>query len=181
MNENGISGMENEYIYRHHKHDEMRDNQCSSALVKHIKAPLHLVWSLVRRFDQPQKYKSFISRFVVQGDLEIGSVREVNVKSRLPATTSTERLELLDDEEHILRIMHGERQPRVSLWEIEPLTTFPMYPSSFPLRLKRPWPSCLPNPLVCLLIVFRRLKINLINVAHFGNVLYLTGRKCCSS
>ncbi|XP_077253827.1 auxin response factor 6-like isoform X2 [Tasmannia lanceolata] len=34
----------------------------------------------------------------------------------------------------------GERQPRVSLWEIEPLTTFPMYPSSFPLRLKRPWP-----------------------------------------
>ncbi|KAJ8761902.1 hypothetical protein K2173_006504 [Erythroxylum novogranatense] len=34
----------------------------------------------------------------------------------------------------------GERQPRVSLWEIEPLTTFPMYPSPFPLRLKRPWP-----------------------------------------
>ncbi|KAH8483109.1 hypothetical protein H0E87_027749 [Populus deltoides] len=33
----------------------------------------------------------------------------------------------------------GERQPRVSLWEIEPLTSFPMYPSLFPLRLKRPW------------------------------------------
>ncbi|XP_018685927.2 auxin response factor 12 isoform X1 [Musa acuminata AAA Group] len=33
----------------------------------------------------------------------------------------------------------GERQPRVSLWEIEPLTTFPMYPSLFPLRLNRPW------------------------------------------
>ncbi|XP_047319683.1 auxin response factor 8-like isoform X2 [Impatiens glandulifera] len=33
----------------------------------------------------------------------------------------------------------GERQPRVSLWEIEPLTTFPMYSSLFPLRLKRPW------------------------------------------
>uniref|UniRef100_A0A5B7A1Y1 Auxin response factor n=1 Tax=Davidia involucrata TaxID=16924 RepID=A0A5B7A1Y1_DAVIN len=33
----------------------------------------------------------------------------------------------------------GERQPRVSLWEIEPLTTFPLYPSLFPLRLKRPW------------------------------------------
>ncbi|KAJ8749370.1 hypothetical protein K2173_018859 [Erythroxylum novogranatense] len=39
----------------------------------------------------------------------------------------------------------GERQPRVSLWEIEPLTTFPMYPSHFPLRLKRPWPSGLPS------------------------------------
>ncbi|XP_051151932.1 auxin response factor 6-like [Andrographis paniculata] len=38
----------------------------------------------------------------------------------------------------------SERQPRVSLWEIEPLTTFPMYPSPFSLRLKRPWPSGLP-------------------------------------
>ncbi|XWS30611.1 hypothetical protein CRYUN_Cryun23aG0000700 [Craigia yunnanensis] len=33
----------------------------------------------------------------------------------------------------------GERQLRVSLWEIEPLTTFPMYPSLFPLKLKCPW------------------------------------------
>ncbi|KAL2499123.1 Auxin response factor 8 [Abeliophyllum distichum] len=33
----------------------------------------------------------------------------------------------------------GERQPRVSLWEIQPLTTFPMYSSLFPLRLKRSW------------------------------------------
>ncbi|KAJ7960592.1 Auxin response factor [Quillaja saponaria] len=39
----------------------------------------------------------------------------------------------------------GDRQPRVSLWDIEPLTTFPMYPSPFPLRLKRPWPSGLPS------------------------------------
>ncbi|XP_027339759.1 auxin response factor 6-like isoform X1 [Abrus precatorius] len=39
----------------------------------------------------------------------------------------------------------GERQPRVSLWEIEPLTTFPMYPSPFPFRLKRPWPPGMPS------------------------------------
>eukprot|EP00268_Persea_americana_P025927 TRINITY_DN2526_c2_g4_i1.p1 TRINITY_DN2526_c2_g4~~TRINITY_DN2526_c2_g4_i1.p1 ORF type:complete len:187 (-),score=29.30 TRINITY_DN2526_c2_g4_i1:504-1064(-) len=102
MSANG-SRMETEYIRRHHQH-QMRENQCSSALVKHIRAPVHLVWSLVRRFDQPQKYKPFISRCVVQGDLEIGSVREVDVKSGLPATTSTERLELLDDNEHILSI-----------------------------------------------------------------------------
>ncbi|CAN6338971.1 unnamed protein product [Urochloa humidicola] len=38
----------------------------------------------------------------------------------------------------------GDKQPRVSLWEIEPLTTFPMYPTAFPLRLKRPWASGLP-------------------------------------
>ncbi|XP_065865111.1 uncharacterized protein [Euphorbia lathyris] len=37
-------------------------------------------------------------------ELGIGSVREVNVKSGLPATTSTERLKLLDDEEHILGV-----------------------------------------------------------------------------
>lgn len=107
------SGIETQYIRRHHKHD-LRDNQCSSALVKHIKAPVHLVWSLVRRFDQPQKYKPFISRCIMQGELSIGSVREVNVKSGLPATTSTERLEQLDDEEHILgiRIVGGDHRLR---------------------------------------------------------------------
>lgn len=73
------------------------------------------VWSLVRSFDQPQKYKPFVSRCIVQGDLEIGSVREVNVKSGLPATTSTERLELLDDEEHIfgMRIVGGDHRLKV--------------------------------------------------------------------
>nr|ARJ31355.1 PYL4 [Epimedium pseudowushanense] len=114
MNGNGYNTrIESEYIYRHHRH-ETRENQCSSALVKHIKAPVPLVWSLVRRFDQPQKYKPFISRCVVQGDLEIGSVREVNVKSGLPATTSTERLEMLDDDAHILsmKIVGGDHRLR---------------------------------------------------------------------
>lgn len=37
----------------------------------------------------------------MQWDLEIGCVREVNVKSGLPATTSKERLERLNDEEHV--------------------------------------------------------------------------------
>ncbi|XP_020573313.1 abscisic acid receptor PYL8-like [Phalaenopsis equestris] len=95
--------LESEYVMRHHRHD-LKENQCSSFLVKHIKSPVHLVWSLVRRFDQPQKYKPFISRCVVQGNMEIGSVREVNVKSGLPATTSMERLEFLDDNEHVLSI-----------------------------------------------------------------------------
>ncbi|XP_042753469.1 abscisic acid receptor PYL9 [Lactuca sativa] len=62
------------------------------------------VCSLVRRFDQPQKYKPFISKCTMYGDLNIGSVRHVNVKARLPATTSTESVELLDDNEHILGI-----------------------------------------------------------------------------
>ncbi|XP_050236628.1 abscisic acid receptor PYL9 [Mercurialis annua] len=97
------SAVESQYIRRHHRH-QINDNQCTSTLVKHIKAPVHLVWSLVRRFDQPQRYKPFVSRCIVNGELGIGSVREVNVKSGLPATTSTEMLELLDDEEHILGI-----------------------------------------------------------------------------
>jgi abscisic acid receptor (PYR/PYL family) len=69
----------------------------------------------VRRFDQPQKYKPFISRCVVLGNLEIGSLREVDVRSGLPATTSTERLELLDDDEHIfsIRIVGGDHRLKV--------------------------------------------------------------------
>ncbi|MED6184957.1 Abscisic acid receptor pyl9 [Stylosanthes scabra] len=106
--------MEREYIRMHHdRHqhqaqEEEEKKQCSSTLVKHIKAPAPLVWSLVRRFDEPQKYKPFVSRCTVQpqgqGDLAVGSLRQVNVKSGLPATTSTERLEQLDDHQRILGV-----------------------------------------------------------------------------
>ncbi|XP_022992404.1 abscisic acid receptor PYL8-like [Cucurbita maxima] len=106
--------MESHYIQRYHTHNPTH-NQCSSAVLTHINAPVHLVWSLVRRFDRPQRYKPFVSRCVVRGDgLGIGSLREVDVKSGLPATTSTERLELLDDEEHILgvKIVGGDHRLR---------------------------------------------------------------------
>lgn len=51
----------------------------------------------------------------MQGNLEVGSLREVDVKTGLPATTSTERLELLDDDEHILsiRIIGGDHRLKV--------------------------------------------------------------------
>lgn len=49
MNGNGvvvqngaIGGLETEYIQKHHRHDPA-DNLCTSVLVKHIKAPVHLV------------------------------------------------------------------------------------------------------------------------------------------
>ncbi|KAK1421442.1 hypothetical protein QVD17_23779 [Tagetes erecta] len=110
-NNNNNNLVEMEYIKKHHRH-HISDNQCTSVLLKHIKAPVHLVWSLVRRFDQPQKYKPFVSRCVAKGNLEIGSLREVDVKSGLPATTSTERLELLDDDQHIfsVRIIGGDHR-----------------------------------------------------------------------
>ncbi|KAG6579326.1 Abscisic acid receptor PYL8 [Cucurbita argyrosperma subsp. argyrosperma] len=110
-NVGGFSNAEWELIRRYHR-TEPAENQCTSQLVKRIKAPVHLVWSLVRRFDQPQRYKPFVSRCVLKGNLEIGTLREVDVKSGLPATTSTERLELLDDDRHILsmRIVGGDHR-----------------------------------------------------------------------
>ncbi|KAJ4752426.1 Abscisic acid receptor PYR1 [Rhynchospora pubera] len=85
-----------------HQH-ELGESQCTSALVKHINAPLDIVWSLVRRFDEPQRYKPFVKQCVMrEGGLEVGSIREIEVASGLPATSSVEQLERLDDDEHIL-------------------------------------------------------------------------------
>lgn len=105
------------------------------------------MWSLVRRFDQPQRYKPFVSRCVVQGDLEIGSVREVNVKSGLPATTSTERLEFLDDKERIfsMRIVGGDHRLKVQCFLVLVLFLIPNVTSLLnylPFRIILFW--CLP-------------------------------------
>ncbi|KAG4954753.1 hypothetical protein JHK87_040347 [Glycine soja] len=86
-NDGELSSTEMECIRRHHRQEAADDNQCASSLIKHIRASLPLVvWSLVKRFDEPH------------------NLREVDVKSSLPATTSTERLEILDDNHHILSV-----------------------------------------------------------------------------
>ncbi|XP_007008854.2 PREDICTED: abscisic acid receptor PYL4 [Theobroma cacao] len=78
-------------------------NQCCSAVVQAIEAPVETVWSVVRRFDNPQAYKHFLkSCHVIVGDGNVGTLREVHVVSGLPAASSTERLEILDDERHVL-------------------------------------------------------------------------------
>ncbi|KAL6574566.1 Abscisic acid receptor pyl4 [Orobanche minor] len=78
-------------------------NQCCSAVAQHISAPVSTVWSVVRRFDNPQAYKHFVkSCHVILGDGDVGSLREVRVISGLPAVSSTERLEILDDERHVI-------------------------------------------------------------------------------
>jgi hypothetical protein len=85
------------------------------------------VWSLVRSFDQPQKYKPFVARCVVRGgQLEIGSLRDVNVKTGLPATTSTERLERLDDDEHLLSVkfVGGDHRLQVRTLRLLSLSAF---------------------------------------------------------
>ncbi|XP_019151172.1 PREDICTED: abscisic acid receptor PYL4-like [Ipomoea nil] len=78
-------------------------NQCCSAVVQEVSAPLDAVWALVRRFDNPQAYKHFLkSCHVVVGDgSSVGTLREVRVVSGVPAVSSTERLDILDDERHV--------------------------------------------------------------------------------
>lgn len=81
------------------------------------------VWSLVRRFDEPQKYKPFVRRCVMrEGGLEVGSVREIEVTSGLPATTSIEQLERLDDNEHILGIRKLGGNHRLKVYSLMSLS-----------------------------------------------------------
>ncbi|KAJ8484627.1 hypothetical protein OPV22_017112 [Ensete ventricosum] len=101
-----------EAVAGHHEH-AVGPNQCCSAVVQEVKAPVAAVWSVVRRFDQPQAYKRFVrSCDVVVGDGDVGTLREVSVVSGLPAANSTERLEILDDERHVLsfRVIGGEHR-----------------------------------------------------------------------
>ncbi|KAJ4704350.1 Abscisic acid receptor like [Melia azedarach] len=89
-------------VARFHTH-ALGPNQCCSSVVQQIAAPVATVWSVVRRFDNPQAYKHFVkSCHVINGDGDVGTLREVHVISGLPAANSTERLEILDDERHVI-------------------------------------------------------------------------------
>ncbi|CAD6247528.1 unnamed protein product [Miscanthus lutarioriparius] len=81
-----------------------------------VDAPLAAVWPIVRGFATPQRYKHFIKSCDLRaGDgATVGSVREVTVVSGLPTSTSTERLEILDDDRHILsfRVVGGDHRLR---------------------------------------------------------------------
>ncbi|KAG9156828.1 hypothetical protein Leryth_022745 [Lithospermum erythrorhizon] len=91
-----------ETVALHHTH-RVGPNQCCSAVIKHISAPIPTVWSVVRRFDNPQAYKHFVkSCHVIIGDGDVGTLREVHVISGLPAANSTERLEIIDDDRHVI-------------------------------------------------------------------------------
>ncbi|CAI9775713.1 unnamed protein product [Fraxinus pennsylvanica] len=98
-------------IVSYHAFDEM-PNTCTSLITQRIDAPAEAVWPFVRRFDSPQKYKHFIKSCRMIGDGGVGSIREATVISGLPASTSTERLEILDDEKHVLsfRVVGGEHR-----------------------------------------------------------------------
>lgn len=99
-----------EMMRRYHSHSCVNEGKqftmCSSAVVQRVKAPVSVVWSLVRRFDEPHLYKQFVRSCCISGGgdqkVKVGCLREVQVVSGLPAATSTERLDILDEERHIL-------------------------------------------------------------------------------
>ncbi|XP_057448623.1 abscisic acid receptor PYR1 [Lotus japonicus] len=90
------------------------NGQCSSLLAQRIHAPPDAVWSVVRRFDKPQSYKHFIKSCAVKDGFQmtVGCTRDVNVISGLPAATSTERLDLLDQDRRVtgFSIIGGEHR-----------------------------------------------------------------------
>ncbi|KAI4337131.1 hypothetical protein L6164_015580 [Bauhinia variegata] len=99
-------------IDKYHKFEPSPDT-CTSIITQRIDAPARTVWPFVRSFENPHKYKHFIkSCNMTAGDGGIGSVRQVTVVSGLPASTSTERLEILDDDKHIIsfRVVGGEHR-----------------------------------------------------------------------
>ncbi|PNX77438.1 abscisic acid receptor PYL4 [Trifolium pratense] len=89
-------------IAHYHTHP-VSSNQLCSVVIQETTASISAVWSVVRRFDKPQAYKNFIkSCSLIGGDGDVGTVREVNLISGLPAARSTERLEILDEERHVI-------------------------------------------------------------------------------
>ncbi|GFP88086.1 abscisic acid receptor pyl2 [Phtheirospermum japonicum] len=101
-----------EHVIRTYHTFEALPNTCTSLITQRIDAPAEAVWPFVRRFDNPQRYKHFIKSCRLVGDGGVGSIREVTVVSGLPASTSTERLEILDDENHVIsfRVVGGEHR-----------------------------------------------------------------------
>ncbi|KAE8772287.1 Abscisic acid receptor PYL2 [Hordeum vulgare] len=103
-------------VEEHHTFPGRASGTCTSLVTQRVQAPLAAVWDIVRGFANPQRYKHFIkSCALAAGDgATVGSVREVTVVSGLPASTSTERLEILDDDRHILSfcVVGGEHRLR---------------------------------------------------------------------
>lgn len=93
-----------EAIVNYHSHNFL-PWQCASINMQEIPAPISHVWSLIRRFDHPQAYKCFIKECYMRAGngTEVGSVREVLMKSELPAVNSVQRLDELDDEHYVMR------------------------------------------------------------------------------
>ncbi|KMZ73753.1 Abscisic acid receptor PYR1 [Zostera marina] len=102
----------------HHHIHSTTVHQCCSFLLQPISAPSLAVWSILRRFDKPQLYNHFIkdcrllTPHTPSMQISPGAIREVRLVSGLPAVSSTERLEILDEEKHVIsfRVIGGEHR-----------------------------------------------------------------------
>lgn len=89
--------------------ESSKQKRCRSSVVETIEAPLPLVWSILRRFDKPQAYQRFVKSCTMRSGCGAGkeggrkgSIRDVEFASGFPADFSTERLDELDDESHVM-------------------------------------------------------------------------------
>lgn len=103
-----------QHIIQRYHHPMQTGTTATNICVQRIEAPAAAVWAFVRAFDRPQAYKHFVkSCEVVKGDGgSVGSRRRVTVVSGLPASSSVERLEVLDDENRVLsfRVVGGDHR-----------------------------------------------------------------------
>ncbi|KAJ0232059.1 Abscisic acid receptor PYL3 [Hirschfeldia incana] len=103
-------------IRTHHKF-QRSPNTCTSLIAHRVDAPARTIWRFVRDFANPNKYKHFIKNCTIRGngkEISVGTIREVSVVSGLPASTSVEMLEALDEEKRIMsfRVLGGEHRLR---------------------------------------------------------------------
>nr|GMD79386.1 abscisic acid receptor PYR1-like [Ipomoea batatas] len=118
----------------------VNSGKCSSLLTQRVHAPPDTVWSVVRRFDRPQTYKHFIkSCSVGEGfRMAVGDTRDVNVISGLPAATSTERLDVLDEDRRVtgFSIIGGEHRLRNyrSVTSVHGMSSSPRHPTTVVLE-----------------------------------------------
>ncbi|KAL2463999.1 Abscisic acid receptor PYL4 [Forsythia ovata] len=112
-------------MLHHHTHT-VAPNQCCSSFVQAIDALVATMWSVIRRFDNLHAYKHlFKSCHMIDDDDNVRTFGEVHVVSALPTMSSTKRLEILDDEKHVMsfskvgsdHILHNYRS--VTIFHVE--------------------------------------------------------------
>ena len=122
-------------VREHHTFPSSGGATCTSLVAQRVSAPVRAVWPIVRSFGNPQRYKHFVRTCALAaGDgASVGSVREVTVVSGLPASSSTERLEVLDDDRHILsfRVVGGDHRLR-NYRSVTSVTEFQRQPAGPP-------------------------------------------------
>ncbi|KAI5068321.1 hypothetical protein GOP47_0016666 [Adiantum capillus-veneris] len=107
MNSNGTVHADVDSLIAQHHTRPHASTQASGVFTQRIRATVGTVWELVRRFDNPQIYKTLITscRMLTAGDLQVGiSTRRCRINSEVAggAESSIERLHTFDEDNHRL-------------------------------------------------------------------------------